>query len=193
VVAGPMYAATGRVWRIPAAERPGVVRRLAAALRPVADYAGSRGVRLAIEPLNRYETSVLNTAAQALELVEAVDSPACGLLLDTYHMNVEERDLAAAVRAAGPRLFHLHACANDRGAPGADHIDWPALAGALAAIGYGGAVSIESFTGENEAIARAASIWRPLAASQDAIATEGLRFLRSRLEVGPPRVPGQSP
>ena len=68
--------------------------------------------------------------------------------------------------AAGPRLFHLHACANDRGAPGADHIDWPALAGALAAIGYGGAVSIESFTGENEAIARAASIWRPLAACQ---------------------------
>jgi len=169
------------VWPIPATERPALVRRLAAALRPVAEHAEASGVRLAIEPLNRYETSVLNTVAQALEVVEAVDSPACGLLLDTYHMNIEERDLGEAVRAAGSRLFHFHACANDRGAPGADHIDWPALAGALAAIGKGGAVSIESFTGENQAIARAASIWRPLAASQDAIATEGLRFLRSQL------------
>jgi D-psicose/D-tagatose/L-ribulose 3-epimerase len=185
VVAGPMYAATGRVWPIPASERPALVHRLAAALRPVAAHAESCEVRLAIEPLNRYETSVLNTVAQALELVDAVDSPACGLLLDTYHMNIEERDLAEAIRVAGPRLYHLHACANDRGAPGADHIDWPAIAGALAAIGYAGAVSIESFTGENQAIARAASIWRPLAASQDAIATDGLRFLRARLGARP--------
>jgi len=93
-----MYATTGRVWPIPATERPALVRRLAAALRPVAEHAEASGVRLAIEPLNRYETSVLNTVAQALEVVEAVDSPACGLLLDTYHMNIEERDPAAAAR-----------------------------------------------------------------------------------------------
>ncbi|MDQ6917857.1 MAG: TIM barrel protein, partial [Candidatus Dormibacteraeota bacterium] len=93
-------------------------------------------------------------------------------------MNIEERDPAAAIRACGPRLAHFHACANDRGAPGADHIDWKAIAGALGDVDYSGAVSIESFTIENQAIARAASIWRPLAASQDALASDGLAFLR---------------
>jgi len=178
VVGGPIYAPTGRVGLLAAADRRTAIERVADGLAPVLAEAKAAGVTLALEPLNRYETSLFNTVAQALELVELVGDPALGLLLDTFHLNVEERDLPAAIRAAGPHLTHFHACANDRGVPGTDHLDWPGIRDALVAIDYRGAVSIESFTAENRTIATAASIWRPLAPSQDAIATDGLRFLR---------------
>lgn len=181
IVAGPLYASVGRKWRVGAMERHKLVRELAANLAPLAEYAGERGVRLAVEPLNRFETSLINTVEQAMEVVEVVDSSALGVLLDTFHMNIEERDLPAAVRLAGDRLFHFHACANDRGAPGADHLDWNGISVALGDVGYDGTVVIESFTAENETIATAAAIWRPLADSQDDLATEGLAFLRRTL------------
>lgn len=163
-------------------ERRRLVRRLVEELRSLGDYAGERGVRLAVEPLNRFETSVINTTEQALEVVETVDSPACGLLLDTFHMNIEEKEPAAAIRAAGTRLLHFHACGSDRGAPGDDHLDWRSIAGALRGIRYEGPLCIESFTAENETIATAASIWRPLAPRQDDIATRGLSFLGELLQ-----------
>ncbi|MBA3450203.1 MAG: sugar phosphate isomerase/epimerase, partial [Chloroflexia bacterium] len=99
---------------------------------------------------------------------------------DTFHMNIEEKDQAAAIRLVGSTLAHFHACGNDRGAPGADHIAWDAITAALGETGYDGAVVIESFTPDNQTIARAAAIWRPLARSQDALATDGLAFLRGR-------------
>ncbi|HYH10762.1 MAG TPA: sugar phosphate isomerase/epimerase family protein [Thermomicrobiales bacterium] len=178
LVAGPTYSPTGVTGPIPASERATRLERLATNLGPVLDHAASAGVRLAIEPLNRFETSLFNTVEQTMELVEMIDHQALGLLLDTFHMNIEERDAAAAIRLAGDRLYHFHACGNDRGAPGHDAIDWPAIRDALAAIDYRGTVSIESFTSANQTIATAASIWRPLAATQDAIATDGLAFLR---------------
>jgi D-psicose/D-tagatose/L-ribulose 3-epimerase len=96
-------------------------------------------------------------------------------------MNIEEKSPADAIRVAGSHLVHMHACGSDRGSPGADHLDWHAIAGALREIGYEGAICIESFTSENETIALAASIWRPLAPSQDALARDGLYFLKSLL------------
>ncbi|MQA75714.1 MAG: TIM barrel protein [Solirubrobacterales bacterium] len=181
VVAGPMYAPVGRLWRLAPGERRATVARVAEALRPLAEHAGERGVRLAVEPLNRYETSLLNTVEQGLELVELVDSQACGLLLDTYHLNIEETDPPAAATAAGSRIAHVHACGTDRGAPGGDRFAWGDFATALRAAAYEGAVCIESFTPEQETIATAAAIWRPLAASPDALAADGLRFLREAL------------
>jgi len=181
VVTGPIYSPVGRTGHLDAGERAALTDRLVEGLRPLADYAGERGVRLAVEPLNRFETSLLNTAAQVMEVVDRVNSPACGVLLDTFHMNVEEKRLDAAIREVDDRLVHFHACGSDRGTPGGDHADWTAIAAALGEVGYAGAVVIESFTGENRTIATAASIWRPLAASQDAIAADGLAFLRSAL------------
>jgi D-psicose/D-tagatose/L-ribulose 3-epimerase len=178
VLAGPMYAPVGRAWRLDPAERSATIRRLVAALRPVAEHAAARGVRLALEPLNRYETSLLNTVDQALEVVEAIDLPALGLCLDTFHLNIEERDPVAAARRAGTRIAHVQACGTDRGAPGQDRFDWPGFVAALEGAGYGGAVCIESFTVDNAAIARAASVWRRLAPSQDRLALDGLAFLR---------------
>jgi D-psicose/D-tagatose/L-ribulose 3-epimerase len=179
VVAGPMYAAVGRLWRLSVSERQAVLARVAKGLRPVADLAAERGVKLAIEPLNRYETSLINTVQQGLELLDAIDHPACGLLLDSFHMNIEEKDPATAARAAAGRIAHVHACGTDRGSPGADSFDWPAFLGALDEAGYDGPMCIESFTAANEVIATAASIWRPLAPSPDALAADGLAFLRA--------------
>jgi D-psicose/D-tagatose/L-ribulose 3-epimerase len=181
VVAGPMYASVGRTWRPAPGERDRLAGELVTALAPVATHAAACGVRLAVEPLNRYETSVVNTVDQGLAMLDDLPADTVGLALDTYHLNIEEQDPAAAVRRAGAadRLAHVQVCANDRGAPGADHMDWPALRDALAAAGYAGPLCIESFTAENASIATAASIWRPLARSQDAIATDGLAFLRS--------------
>ena len=178
VVAGPIYAPVGRTWRATTEERATAVRRVANGLAPVADHALARGVRLALEPLNRYETSLVNTVEHALEIVDMVDSPALGVCLDTFHLNIEEKDPAASVRAAGGRIAHVQACGTDRGTPGADRFDWAGVGRALRDVGYEGPVCIESFTVDNASLARAASIWRPLAASPDALAVDGLAFLR---------------
>ena len=178
VVGGPAYASVGRTWRMDDGERAAVYDQLRAHLAPVVEHAAAAGVTIAVEPLNRYETSVLNTVQQALDALGPLLGPGCGILLDTYHQNIEERSIAAAVTLAGPHVAGVQVCANDRGAPGADHLDWPAILGALDGTGYDGPLCIESFTAHNDAIATAASIWRPLAASQDDLARDGLRFLR---------------
>jgi D-psicose/D-tagatose/L-ribulose 3-epimerase len=176
-VCGPAYAAVGRVWRMSPVERAACYASLREALAPVADHAAAGGVRIGLEALNRYETSVLNTVEQTLTALEGLPA-SVGIMLDSYHMNIEEADPYAAITAAGPRLVHVQVSGSDRGAPGDDHIDWPRWLRTLAETGYRGPICIESFTGENEAIAVAASIWRPFAASQDALAVDGLRYLR---------------
>lgn len=175
VIGGPAYASVGRTWRMSPEEREGIYAELRRNLRPVLDYAGEKGVRVAVEPLNRYETSLVNTVEQALE---ALPEDA-GIALDVYHMNIEEKDPAEAVRLAGERIAHVQVCGTDRGTPGQDRFDWPAFTRALDAAGYRGPLVIESFTAHNQSIATAASIWRPLAPSQDALAADGLAFLRS--------------
>ena len=182
-VAGPMYSATGKARLLSPSEREQQRRWAVASLREAGEYAGERGVSLAIEPLNRFETDLVNTVAQGVELCERIGLANVGLLLDTFHMNIEERSLPKAIRLAGGRVFHVHACENDRGAPGTGHIDWTGVAVALGEIGYTGQVVIESFTPEIQEIARAVSLWRPLAESPDALATEGLAFLHDLLPV----------
>ncbi|PRX47280.1 D-psicose/D-tagatose/L-ribulose 3-epimerase [Prauserella shujinwangii] len=173
---GPAYASVGRTWRMTATERAACVRELRDNLAPVLEHARQAGVVLGVEPLNRYETSLLNTVGQTLEALDGL--PSCGVALDVYHQNIEETDIPAAIRSAGGRIAHVQVCANDRGTPGRDHLDWPALLAALRDAGYGGPLCIESFTAHNNSIATAASIWRPLAESQDALAADGLAFLR---------------
>ncbi|MEV8338649.1 sugar phosphate isomerase/epimerase [Leucobacter sp. NPDC077196] len=179
-VAGPFSARTGRVWRMDADERAAAIRVLREALRPVAAYAAERGVTLAIEPLNRYETSLINTVTQALDALDPLlgaGGSGVGLALDAYHLNIEERSPASAIRAAGAHLAVVQVCGNDRGPAGPDHTDWSAFFDALDDVGYTGPLTLESFTGDNDTIATAASIWRPLAESQDALARITYDFL----------------
>src|SRR4051794_21437158 len=177
-VVGPLYSAVGRTWQQNADDRARDLDLLVHQLKELAAFAGERGITICVEPLNRFETSFLNLASQAIEVVDRVDHKACGLLLDTFHMNIEERSIGDAIRAAGPRMRHLHTCENDRGAPGSGHVPWAEVAKACRDIGYTGPMVIESFTSKVKSIARAAAIWRPFAASQDALATEGLAHLR---------------
>lgn len=178
-VCGPFTAETGRTWRMDADERAATVRQLREHLAPVVEHAADRGVRIGIEPLNRYETSLLTTVEQSLDALEPMLGEHLGLALDTYHLGIEERSTGGAIRAAGEHVVHVQVCGSDRGAPGGDQTDWPAVRDALDAIDYRGPLVIESFTGENAAIAVAASIWRPLAATQDDLARDGLAFLRA--------------
>jgi D-psicose/D-tagatose/L-ribulose 3-epimerase len=175
---GPMYSSVGRTWQATADERARDIDLLVAQLRELSEYAGDQGVVLCLEPLNRFETSFINLVSQGVEVVDRVDNPSLGLLLDTFHMNIEEKSIGDAIRAAGPRMKHLHACENDRGAPGSGHVPWQEVAAACRDVGYAGPVVIESFTSKVKSIAKAAAIWRPFATSQDALAADGLRFLR---------------
>lgn len=181
VVGGPMYGAVGKTPAADPAARDAERELAAAELRSLAAYAGDHGIRLAMETLNRFETDLLNIAEQGMALVAQVDSPHIGLHLDTFHMHLEEKDTAAAIRLAGDRLFHVHACENDRGVPGTGQVAWPSVAEALDDIGYDGAVVIESFTPQVTSIARAVCIWRDIAPSQDSIAADGLAFLQQAL------------
>jgi D-psicose/D-tagatose/L-ribulose 3-epimerase len=185
VVAGPAYASVGRTWRMSPGEREGCLRELRDNLAPVVDHARQAGVAVGVEPLNRYETSLLNTVVQTLDALDGLPPQACGVALDVYHQNIEETDVPAAIRAATGRVAHVQVCANDRGTPGKDHLDWPSLLGAVADAGYTGPLCIESFTAHNDSIAKAASVWRPLAESQDALAVDGLAFLRKVMGAGP--------
>lgn len=179
VVAGPFYAPTGVTWRMDETERAEVVRELRENLAPLAREAAAIGVTLAVEPLNRYETSVLNTVAQSLDALAPLLGAGVGLALDTFHLNIEEKRPADAVRAAGAAIAHVQVCGSDRGAVGDDHTDWPEMLRAIDDAGYRGALGLESFTGENATIAVAASVWRPLAASQDDLAARSIAHLRA--------------
>ncbi|HWR24353.1 MAG TPA: sugar phosphate isomerase/epimerase family protein [Feifaniaceae bacterium] len=177
-VAGPMYAAVGRARQATLEEKRQQTAYAVENLKRVADYAAKRNVALALEPLNRFETDFMNTVGQGLELLHKVGFDNAGFLLDTFHMNIEEKSLPNAIRMAKGKIFDFHSCANDRGTPGEDHFDWPAIAAALNDAGYQGPVVIESFTPEIKEIAKAVSLWRPLAESPDALALKGCAFLR---------------
>jgi D-psicose/D-tagatose/L-ribulose 3-epimerase len=178
---GVVYSVVGRVGGASASERRRQWRTVVGNLRALAEFAGENGRSIALEPINRFETDFINTCEQGLDMIADVGNPALRLHLDTFHMNIEEKDPAAAIRKAGAHLGHFHACGCDRGTPGSDHIDWKEINAALKAIAYGGDVVIESFSAEAPALAKAASIWRPLAPTRDEIAWKGLQFLKETL------------
>jgi D-psicose/D-tagatose/L-ribulose 3-epimerase len=179
LVSGPMYATTGVTRMLSDDQRRRQWERAVDGLRTAAAHAAERGVALAIEPLNRFETDLVNTTEQGVRLCRDIGTTNVGLLLDTFHMNIEEKNIADAIRGAGPYLRHFHACENDRAAPGTGHIEWVEVFAALDDIGYRGDAVIESFTPDNKEIARAVSLWRPLAPDGDTLAADGLRFLRT--------------
>ncbi|MFH1183570.1 MAG: sugar phosphate isomerase/epimerase family protein [Chloroflexota bacterium] len=180
-VCGPMYSGVGKPHLEDDSARRLEWQRAVAGVREMAAVAADRGVRLALEPLNRFETDMINIVDQGLDFIDQVDKPNVGLHLDTFHMHLEERNSAAAIRQASEKIFHVHACENDRGVPGAGQVHWQEVAAALKDVRYPGPVVIESFTSQVKEIARAVCIWREIAPSQDAIASQGLKFLKSIL------------
>ena len=148
------------------------------ALRQVTATASDLGVTLAFEPLNRFETFFLNTAADSARLAREVDSPAFGLLLDTFHMHIEEKSTPEAIRRSAGYIKHFHASENDRGVVGTGQVAWRQIFDALVESRYDGWVVVESFNAVIAELAGATCVWRPLAESPDALARESLAFLR---------------
>ena len=176
VLCGPSYSAVGKLTGTSRTAEEW--NRAVSGLKELGKVAQDLGVRIALEPLNRFETYFLNTAEDAVALVQEVDNPFVGIHLDTFHMNIEEKCLYEAIKKAGPYLYHFHTCENDRGTPGEGHVEWNDVFQALREVNYRGALVIESFVPGVKEIARAASIWRPLAPDGDYIARKGLEFLR---------------
>lgn len=179
---GPVYSVVGKADAVEPAQQKKEFALVVKNLKVLAKYAADRGVQICVEPLNRFETDFLNTCDQGLKLIKAVGSPALKLHLDTFHMNIEEKDSAAAIVKAGKLLGHFHACGSGRGTPGHDHIQWGPIVAALKKVKYQGDVVIESFTTDVKVIARAAAIWRKIEPTRDEIAVKGLKFLRSVLK-----------
>jgi len=176
IIAGPLYSPVGY---LPGRRRTADEWKWAVdcyqSLGPVLQQYG---VTIAIEPLNRFETYFLNTAQDAATLCDQIGHPNVGVLFDTFHANIEEKDIAQGYRTVGRHLKHVHTCENDRGIPGTGHVEWKSVFEALHDLKYDGWLTIESFGFALGELSAAASIWRDVAPTPESIAYEGVKFLK---------------
>jgi D-psicose/D-tagatose/L-ribulose 3-epimerase len=186
IIGGPLYGAplvfAGRAPApVPEDERKRRIDAVVAGLEAAAARAGDAGVTFALEPLNRFETDIANTTRHGLALVEMVGSKALGLMLDTFHMNMEEADMAAAIRHAGKHIVHFQANENHRGFVGTGHIDWTLIARALHAVGYAGPITLEPFRRDDERPGVPLAQWRAPQRDEDDELGASAALLRRRL------------
>jgi D-psicose/D-tagatose/L-ribulose 3-epimerase len=179
-VAGPLYSPVGF---LPGRRRTADEWQYAVeGYQSLGETLESHHVTLAIEPLNRFETYFLNTASDAARLAQQVNHPNVGILFDTFHANIEEKDIGEGIGLVSPWLRHVHTCENDRGTPGSGHVDWPGVFAALRTAGYDGWLTIESFGFALPMLSAAAAIWRDIEPTPDRIAFDGIQFLRQNLQ-----------
>jgi D-psicose/D-tagatose/L-ribulose 3-epimerase len=151
-------------------------------MRAVAEHAGEVGVKLGVEALNRFECYFLNTHADSTRFVREVDHPACGMMYDTFHSNIEEKSVTEAVKAGGDKLFHIHISENDRSTPGEGIVRWDENFDAIKECGFDGWMVIEAFGLSLPEIAAATKIWRRMYKDEITLATEGLKFMKGEVE-----------
>ncbi len=175
LLAGVIYAPWG-VFGSPESRRERL-HWAAESLAAVAPDYADRGITLGIEAINRFETDLVNTATQAMELAERIDAPNVGVHLDTFHMNIEERDVYAAVKLAASRLVHVHVSGSDRGRPVADRFPWEVFFGALKEIDYQKWIGVEMFVQAEIPVSADLRIWRTIEASPDDAAAEARNFI----------------
>lgn len=182
IIAGPTYNPVG--------DLPGRRRTLdewkwaVEGHQSLGDVLAANDVVLAIEPLNRFETYFLNTAVDAAALAEQIGDPNIGILFDTFHANIEEKNIAQGYRTVGKYLKHVHTCENDRGIPGSGHVEWDAVFQALRDLKYDGWLTIESFGFALGDLSAAAAIWRDIETTPESIAFEGIKFLEKNVGEG---------
>ncbi len=176
LLAGPLYSPVGY---LPGRRRTADEWKWAVeGHQALGDTLAANNVTIAIEPLNRFETFFLNTAADAAALAEQINHPNVGILFDTFHANIEEKDIAAGYRTVGKHLKHVHTCENDRGIPGSGHVEWASVFQALRDMKYDGWLTIESFGFALGDLSSAAAIWRDIEATPESIAFEGVKFVK---------------
>jgi D-psicose/D-tagatose/L-ribulose 3-epimerase len=177
-LAGPIYSAVGKRRMLSADARKKEWDLAVKNVRIACEIAAQHNCQLAIEPINRFETDLVNTAADVCQLVKDINHPAAKISLDSFHMNIEEKNPMDAILQAGSDLIHMQISENHRGIPGTGITPWNDYATALNKINYTGVISLESFTPKNQQLAEAVCIWKPLAESQELFAQEGLNFMK---------------
>ncbi|MEO6804180.1 MAG: sugar phosphate isomerase/epimerase family protein [Granulicella sp.] len=176
LICGPLYSPVGHF--------TGVRRtvdewsRAVEGWQEIAPLAEKVGVQVALEPLNRFETYFLNTVADTADFCDEVDNPNVGILIDTFHANIEEKSIGPAILRAGKHLKHLHSSESDRGIPGTGNVNWQEFFATIKSIHYNDWLVIESFGFSLGELSAAASIWRDLAPIPEAIPFQGVQFLR---------------
>ena len=155
-------------------------------MKKVASYANDHGITLCMEVVNRFEQILLNTAEEAVQYCRDVDSPSCRILLDTFHMNIEEDSFADAIKTAGNLLHHFHIGETNRKTPGTGKMDWDTICGSLNEIGYTGHVVMEPFVKMGGTVAGDIKVWRDLSENcddkgMDDMAEAACRFIRNKL------------
>jgi len=180
-LAGPMYSAVGKARMVSPEQRKTEWDRAVTNIHKVSKLAQERGLEIALEPLNRFESDLINTAEDVMRLINDVNHPAAKVLLDGFHMAIEERNIEQAITSVGDKLIHIQVSENYRGTPGTGQTPWDSFKKGLTNINYQGVVSIESFTPEIKELAGAVCIWKNLAPSQDGFAQDGINFLNKLL------------
>ncbi len=150
-------------------------------MRAVAEHAGECGVTLAVECLNRFEIYLLNTHADAAKFVREVDHDACKIMFDTFHANIEEKNVGEAVKAGGDTIAHVHISENDRSTPGSGNVRWDESFDALKAIGYEGWMVVEAFGLALPELVAATKIWRRMYQSEEQLAQDALAFMQAQV------------
>ncbi len=179
ILAGPLYTPVGY---LPGRRRTSDEWKTAIeSYQSLGPMLERHGVTLALEPLNRFETYFLNTAADAAALCSQINHPNVGILFDTFHANIEEKNIGEGYRTIGRHLKHVHTCENDRGIPGSGHVEWNDVFTALRDMRYDGWLTIESFGFAMGEISAAAAIWRDIEPTAESIAFEGIEFLKQQM------------
>lgn len=150
-------------------------------LRQAAEKAQARGIRMAVEYLNRFEIYFLTTAAGASRFVREVNHPYLKMMYDSFHAHIEEKDQAKAIASCAAETIHVHVSENDRGVPGTGQVDWDGYWSGLKASGYNGYVTIEAFGRALPALAAATRVWRDLFPDAMGLCRDGLAFIKSRI------------
>ncbi len=178
LICGPLYSPVGKLVQISENERKKLVSRVASALGELSGLLEDTGINIALEPLCRYDTFLINTAEQVGELIEQIGSSNFGILLDTFHMNIEEESLSRAFEITADKTFHIQVCENNRGIPGTGQINWQEFKNSLRNIKYNKFVSVESFTPYDIRFSEMMKMWRKFSKTQDLFASQSFTFLR---------------
>jgi D-psicose/D-tagatose/L-ribulose 3-epimerase len=177
-VAGPMYSAVGKARLVSEEQKKIEWERAVKNLQTVCQMASNWGQEIALESLNRFETDLINNTKELLNLIEDINHSRAKILLDSFHLSIEEKSMEKAVKLAGEKLIHVQVSENHRGIPGTGQTHWDGFKKGLEEVGYKGCISIESFTPNVQELAGAVCIWKPLAPDQDYFAEQGLAFLK---------------
>lgn len=177
-LSGVIYGGIGERTGVPPTQ--GEYDNITRVLSEAASHAKRFGIELGVEAVNRYENHLVNSAQQAVDVVERVGADNVFVHLDTYHMNIEEKGAANGILVAREHLKYIHLSESDRGTPGYGNVPWDEIYATLAAIGFKGGLAMESFINMPPEVAYGLAVWRPVARDMEEVMGNGLPFLRNK-------------